>query len=142
MEAAAADLCSEPGANFVGPEVLIGNRELVTDAVRRIVCQPRDPTDAGFIRLRLYQLHKRGAPMTERLHPPGMVPERSGDRVDERVPISASATLMLERPRPYEVMEYEGYDAMRRIIRHRVAARRGLAAAATPLERLIEAWAA
>jgi hypothetical protein len=94
MEAAAADACSEPGANLVGPEGLIGNSELVTHAVRRIVCQPRDPTDAGFIRLfRLYQLHKRGAPMTERLHPPGMVPQRSGDRVHERVPISASATL-------------------------------------------------
>ena len=49
---------------------------------------------------------------------------------------------MLERQRPYEVMEYEGYDAMRRMIRHRVAARRGLAAAAAPLERLIETRAA
>jgi hypothetical protein len=48
---------------------------------------------------------------------------------------------MLERQRPYEVMEYEGYDAMR-MIRHRVAARRGLAAATTPLERLIETRAA
>ena len=86
MEAAAADACSELGANLVEPEVPIGNRDLVAHAVRKIFCQPRDPTDAGFIRLfRLYQLHKRGASMTERLHPPGMVPQRSGGRVHERV---------------------------------------------------------
>jgi hypothetical protein len=80
--------------------------------------------------------------MTERLHPPGMVPQRSGDRVYERVPISASATLGWNASGLYEVVEYEGYDAMRRMIRHRVAARRALAAAATPLERLIETRAA
>jgi hypothetical protein len=39
-------------------------------------------------------------------------------------------------------MEFESYDAMRRMIRHRVAARRVLAAAATRLERLIETRAA
>ena len=43
---------------------------------------------------------------------------------------------MLERPRPYEAMEYEGYDAMRRMIRHRAA--RGIGAFG-PAERFIAA---
>jgi hypothetical protein len=68
MEAAVADACSKLGANLVEPKVLIArmspassatvlhgalpaNREPVVHAVRKIFCQVRDTTDAGFIRL-------------------------------------------------------------------------------------------
>lgn len=72
---------------------------------------------------RLFQLHKRGASMTECLHPPGMIPRRSGGGVNEHASDFAVGHPIFHRRRPYQAMECEGYDAMRRIIRYRVPAR-------------------
>jgi hypothetical protein len=86
---------------------------------------------------RLFQLHKRGASMTECLHPPGTIPRRSGGGVNEQASDFAVGHPIFHRRRPYQAMECEGYDAMRRIIRYRVPARgiRGFG----PFERFIAA---
>lgn len=75
--------------------------------------------------------------MTECLHPPGTIPRRSGGGVNEQASDFAVGHPIFHRRRPYQAMECEGYDAMRRIIRYRVPARgiRGFG----PFERFIAA---
>ena len=57
--------------------------------------------------------------MTECLHPPGM----RGGGIHERASDFAIGHLIFHRRRRYQSLQCEGYDAIRRLIRYRVAAR-------------------
>jgi hypothetical protein len=75
--------------------------------------------------------------MTERLYRPGMVPQRAPAECMNARPNFGLGDPTLDRQRPYETMESDGHDAMRRKIRRRAAARgiRGFG----PAERFIAA---
>ena len=60
--------------------------------------------------------------MTERLYRPGMVPQSAAAECMNARPNFGLGDPILDRQRPYETMESDGHDAMRRKIRRRAAA--------------------